>query len=272
MHLLFYYYYNYYRISLPEVYSQDNYHLGSIYCLGWNNQSDLLASGSNDRTINLLYKRADQYEQCGTLKNPGGVVREVMFINEDYLVGVGGSGLRLMSPFRLTVTYQSVCSEHIYCVCQIDENVLVTGNELGCINVWDIRHQYPIQMHKPISNYTCVTSIDYNKNNDDITFSTNTGWCYTLPYNSLGNVNPVNMWLPHGNDECRSVRYSPDGLWILTGSYNGAVCLTNTKTHEYTKICQHEDKVIQARWCNSDQTVIATSSADKTVRLWKLNL
>ncbi len=256
-------------MSLPELYTHNDYHTGSIYCLEWNTKSDLLASGSNDRNINLLYKGTDHYERCGTLKNPGGILRELLFLNNNQLVGVGGNGLSIMSPYRLTIIYRSTCNEHIYCVCPIEETIMATGDELGCVNLWDTRQRYPVYTHRPLAEYTAVTSIDYNNNN--ITFSTNTGRCYTILYNCMGS-NPINTWLPHGNEECRTIRYSPDGKWLLTGSYNGQVSLTNTVTSEYIKICQHNDKVIQARWCCSDQNIIATSSADKTVCLWKLNL
>lgn len=263
-------------MTLEEVYHHNNYHLGSIYCLAWNKESDLLASGSNDRNINLLYKRVDscRYEPCGSIRNPGGVVREVEFV-DDGLVGVGGGGLRIMSPERLTITYQSTTEKHTFCVCSIEDRILATGDEAGCVNIWDIRQRSPVYTYNaPLdrstatAEYSAVTSIDFN--NDNLSFATNSGWCYTLIYSCMGKE-PVNRWSPHGNAECRSLRYSSNGDWIVTGSYSGSVGVTNTDTLEHTNICEHSDKVIQARVYQSmEQLIMATASADKTACLWKL--
>ena len=246
--------------------------MGSIYCLAWNKDSDLLASGSNDRTINLLYRRArsSYYEPCGTIGNLGGIVRELEFRRES-LIGVGGDGLWTMSPERLTRTYHSCLETHMFCVCSIDDNVLATGDTEGKLIVWDTRQRSPVHIHTPSAEYSSITSVDFNKS--QLSYSTNTGHCYSLSYTTLGKEEPLSQWSPHGmGDECRSLRYSPNGDWILTGSYNGSVCLTNSTTMEHTKICEHQNKVIQARWYPEKHTdfIIATSSVDRTVCLWKV--
>lgn len=263
--------------SLDEVYRRPDYHLGSIYCLSWNASNNLLASGSNDRMINLLYKvqGSSRYEPCGTIKNSGGVVRELKFF-DNYLVGVGAGGVRVMNPERLSVTYQSSTNDHTFCVCPIEPHVLVTGDEKGCVTIWDTRQPSPAYVHHSIDHaFDSVTSIDHH--NGNISYSTNTGVCYSLQYNHMKSRSVLN-WYPHGKTECRSLRYSLNGEWLLTGSYDNTVCVTNANTLVYTTVCQHNDKVIQARWCPTQQlhdsstSIIATTSADKTTKLWRLTL
>lgn len=36
------------------VFKRAKHHKGSIYCIGWNSTGDLIATGSNDKTIRML--------------------------------------------------------------------------------------------------------------------------------------------------------------------------------------------------------------------------
>lgn len=84
---------------------------------------------------------------------------------------------------------------------------------------------------------------------------------------------PVTTFQPHSMD-CRSIRFSPDSKYILTGSYDASIALTTVQYNLDTKIqllsqtvATHKDKVIQCRWHPSQYTFLS-SSADKTVALW----
>ncbi len=254
------------------MYRHNKWHVGSIYCLAWSPPSDLLATGSNDRMINLLYKRPAEsmsYEPCGNILNPDGVVRELQFIPEG-LVAVGGGGLRVLSPERLTITYQSLSTDHTHCVCSLGDKLLATGDSTGRVTIWDIRQRVPVDCHAPLGNYTCVTSIDYSRGN--IAFSTDTGTCYTFPFGGMASRG-YQQWKPHGDTKVRSLRYSPEGVWLLTGADSGTVCVTDSTTLQHSIVCRHEKKAIQARWWlpgNIATPTIATCSADATSCIWKL--
>lgn len=106
----------------------------------------------------------------------------------------------------------------------------------------------------------------------------------------------VQVYRPHSSD-VRSVRFSPGAHYLLTGSYDTKVMVTNLQgrpasaaaasaktafnprticTGDLTKqlplntVGEHGDKVIQCRWHTQDLSFLS-SSADRTVTLWTQN-
>ena len=164
----------------------------------------------------------------------------------------------MIDTSRVSVLNQYDTVAQVLSVVPIDSNTVVSGG--GCVKIWDIRSHsaaHVITMPHP------VTSLTYCHSN--LACSTTSGDCHTL---SLSTNTTVSRWRPHIS-ECRSIRYSPCGKYLLTSSYDKTVCLTNTSTMQYTTLCCHNNKVIQSRWHPSG-SVIATTSADKTASFWRL--
>jgi len=95
------------------------------------------------------------------------------------------------------------------------------------------------------------------------------------PGRSLHYISPfqVQIFRPHG-DEVRTVRCSNAAYYLLSGSYDRRVVITDirgdlTTPLTYLPIAEHKDKVIQCRWHPHDFTFISTS-ADRTACLWAL--
>jgi len=75
---------------------------GSIYCLGWSPDGNLLATGSNDKTVKLTrfedVSRQDQFKNCQEIELTmhDGTVRDICFIedlsNKSSLLVSGGAG------------------------------------------------------------------------------------------------------------------------------------------------------------------------------------
>ena len=75
----------------------------------------------------------------------------------------------------------------------------------------------------------------------------------------------------------RSVRASPNALYLLSGGYDNRLVLTDLQG-DLTQsplpsvvVAQHEDKVISGRWHpDPAEFSFVSTSADKTCALWTL--
>lgn len=82
----------------------------------------------------------------------------------------------------------------------------------------------------------------------------------------------LQLFTPHTMD-CRSVRFSPDNNFLLTGSYDTSIIMMDIRKDlefnipPYTVVAHHRDKVIQCRW-HPSLLAFLSSSADRTVNLW----
>ena len=252
--------------SLPLLYQQPGYHRGSIYCLAWWKDS-LLASGSNDQTIRLLsHSPEGQFTSQGLLTGFKNTIREVVFMPSGLLLscGAGGNGLRLSDCQQGSAvqTFHGHSSQ-VLAVTSLDEHRFASGGEDGTVKLWDVRCS-----SNPTSSLSlpqAVTSLSSHSNH--LACSTTAGACHLIEMSS--GLSLQNSFSP-STSECRSIRYSSSGSWLLTGSYSGEVGLAHSFSFLWQPICSHNDKVIQCRWHPSG-SLIATTGADKTARVWKLH-
>lgn len=248
--------------SLKEIYCHPDYHCGSIYCLDWCGNT-LLASGSNDQSIKLLNYTDDTFTLVGDIGNCGATIRELSFLpnTTSTLLTCGSNGLQLVDLENLKVSRDFKTFERpLLSLSPIDENTFLTGSEDGYIIYWDRRcTQSPSQLYTSPSNP--ITSLSVHK--DIISCAIGSGGCVTL---SLSSKDIINQWSPH-TGECRSIRYSPNGQWILSSSYDGSVCITSGRSYKWECFTQLTNKVIQSRWHPSGD-LVACTSADKTASFW----
>lgn len=251
--------------SLPLLYQQPGYHRGSIYCLAWWKDS-LLASGSNDQTIRLLsHSPEKQFTNQGLLTGFKSTIREVSFMPTGLLLscGIGGNGLRLSDcQQKSTVQTFHGHSSQILAVTSLDEHRFASGGEDATVKLWDVRCS-----SSPTSSLSFSHAVTSLSSHDNLlACSTTAGTCHLIDMSS--GLSLQNTFSPT-KDECRSIRYSPNGSWIMTGSYSGEVSLAHSSSLYWQPVCKHTDKVIQCRWHTSG-SLIATAGADKTARVWKL--
>ncbi|KAL4123750.1 hypothetical protein PRIC2_009598 [Phytophthora ramorum] len=75
--------------------------------------------------------------------------------------------------------------------------------------------------------------------------------------------------VPH-EDECRSVRWSPGGRWLLSAAFDGTLCVmqaSNSTLQPVASYHKHYGKVLQAQW-HPTEPAFVSSGADKRVKLW----
>lgn len=81
------------------LFKRNRHHKGSIYCAAWSNTGDMLATGSNDKTIKVLHFDPENCTQVGPemeLNIHGGTVRDLVFATRSggtSLLVSGGAGL-----------------------------------------------------------------------------------------------------------------------------------------------------------------------------------
>ena len=252
--------------SLIELCSKAEYHRGSIYCLDWLYDSSLLASGSNDQSIHLMSCTDSLFQQVADLRDFGGTVRELRFLPSSKSLVACGNGsrpLQLLDVERFVVTQDFKSTESLLLsVTPIDTNTFICGGEKGSVVIWDVRCMTSSSLLHSFSHP--VTSLSAHE--DELACSTSSGTCYNI---SLKSSSIIKEWSPH-SEECRSIRHSPDGGWILSSSYDGSVVLSDAGSYQCLVVTRFSNKVIQSRW-DTTGGLFACTSADKTVSFWKNN-
>lgn len=236
----------------------------------------MLASGSNDKTVSLLTVLSDSgtSELSFKLGRPfplnKGTIRDVVFTRDGLLVYGGG-----ISP-EIHVMDIATCQSQVSLLGHTDQvltldilpgGLLASGGQDKMVLLWDTRSQQPVSTLVAESAVASMTS----SGNQLVTAHLD-GSCAVYDLNTFKRLSTYSAH----SQECRSVRYQPktrqrhtDKTWVLSSSYDKTVCLTNTDNLQWTKLCQHEDKVIQCRW-HPEGKLFASTGADKKACIWSL--
>lgn len=80
------------------LFKRNRHHKGSIYCIAWNNSGNLLATGSNDKSIKVVNFDAENCTQIGPemeMNIHSGTVRDLAFASRSggsNVIVSGGAG------------------------------------------------------------------------------------------------------------------------------------------------------------------------------------
>ncbi len=235
----------------------------------------LLASGSNDQSIRLLsYDPTSQNSDetacvsLGQMKIHKGTIRDLVFTLEGLLVsgGVGDNIIKISNPSTgqiVNTLYGHF--DQILGLYVVKENIIASASQDKSVKLWDLRMG---QAYATIKHPHSVTSIATNTYTNQIASALLDGACTVHDLNTL---KPISVYNAH-SDECRTVRYSSSSEpspWLLTGSYDGTICVADTKTFEWQQVAQHRDKVVQCRW-RTQSALFASTGADNRACFWRL--
>ncbi|CAF0845612.1 unnamed protein product [Brachionus calyciflorus] len=267
------------------LYKKSKHHYGSIYCVAWNPSGNLIATGSNDKTIKLIKFSPDLTEDTESeveLTYHNGTVRDLTFMQQEdnnILISGGAGDCKihvLDCQTQQTLRIYSGHSAHIYSLYTWTgtKNVFVSGSQDKTCRFWDLRTPESIQLVAPSTNIALqgspVASVTVDPSGLLLATGHEDSACCL--YDIRGS-RIVQIYKPHTSD-IRSVRFSSNAYYLLTASYDNKINITDlhgdlSKPLSWSTVAQHNDKVIQAKWHPTQMSFVSTS-ADRTSMVWSL--
>ncbi|XP_042904545.1 WD repeat-containing protein 47 [Parasteatoda tepidariorum] len=274
-------------VHQPTVlYKKVKHHKGSIYCLAWSPNGELLATGSNDKTVKLM---KFNIETCNVDSNEAeltmhdGTVRDMCFIEDttsksSLLISGGAGDCKIYVTDCETATpFQALSghSGHILALYTWGGAMFVSGSQDRTIRFWDVRTKGCVHLvtPPPLSGSgpgSPVATICVDPSGRLLVSGQEDATC--MLYDIRGG-RCIQYFKPHTSD-IRTARFSPRAYYLLTGSYDHKVGLIDlqgdlTQPLPMVVVAEHSDKVIQGRWHPTEFSFL-TTSADKTATLWAL--
>lgn len=261
------------------MYTKHKHHKGSIYCVAWSPMGDLLATGSNDKTIKMFQYNMDMNAQGPEMELSfhDGTVRDMVFmqdtINRSSLLISGGAGdckiyvtdCETGMPVRAMAGH----SGHVYALHSWGGCMFVSGSADKTARFWDLRASTAITV-VPGSTASAFASVCVDPSGRLLASGHEDG--SVMLYDIRGSRG-IQSFRPHSG-ECRTVRFSMNAFYLLTGSYDKKIIMTDMhgdllRPLPSVVVAEHEDKVIQCRW-HPSQLAFISSSADRHVTCWGL--
>ncbi|NXS11222.1 WDR47 protein, partial [Neodrepanis coruscans] len=259
-------------------FKRNKHHKGSIYCVAWSPCGQLLATGSNDKYVKVLPFNAETCNATGPdleFSMHDGTIRDLAFME-----GPESGGAILISAGAGDCNiYTTDCQRgqglhalsghtgHILALYTWSGWMIASGSQDKTVRFWDLRVPSCVR----VVGTTAVASVAVDPSGRLLATGQEDSSC--MLYDIRGG-RMVQSYHPHSSD-VRSVRFSPGAHYLLTGSYDMKIKVTDlqgdlTKQLPLMVVGEHKDKVIQCRWHTQDLSFLS-SSADRTVTLWTYN-
>ena len=268
--------------TIGMIFEQKEHHHGSIFCIDWSSSGKLLATGSNDKTIKLMNipklveennKRIIPDNETLQLRITGnqGTVRSLCFEpTNDLVLLSANTGERTIKIWDTIKGINVACLEghnsDVNSVKWSNDSLLFASCSLDkTIRFWDIRENKNINILSGIQ-YSNINDISiFSKGNSTIVAVGHTDGLVTIWDYSKKSV--IKEIYEH-NEEVRSVAFSPDGKYLLSGSFDSTIKIYDIANNFFNigKL-EHGDKVVSCKW-HPEIPLIVSTSADKTARVW----
>ena len=270
--------------SISLLFEQKNYHFGSIFSIDWSPSGHLLATGSNDKTIKLmtipeLYltnnndkKILDDNETTEVqITGNQGTVRSLCFEpNNDNILLSANSGentIKLWDTLKgVNIGYLEGHNSDVNSVKWSNDSQLFASCALDkTVRFWDIREN---------KNINILSAIQYANINDIAIFSSSNNIIVAVGHTD----GLMTIWdyskqcvikeIYEHNEQIRSVAFSPDGKYLLSGAFDSKIKIYDVNNNfNFIGEIEHGDKVVSCKW-HPDIPLIISTSADKTARVW----
>ncbi|KAJ8666984.1 hypothetical protein QAD02_008646 [Eretmocerus hayati] len=268
------------------LFKRTKHHKGSIYCLAWTPDGQLMATGSNDKTVKLMRFNADTSNLEGQeveLTMHDGTVRDLCFLEDtsnksSLLISAGAGDCKIYVTDCATGTpFQALSghSGHVLSLYNWGGAMFVSGSQDKTVRFWDLRTRGCVNMITPITVPgsrvgSPVASLCVDPSGRLLVSGHEDSSCVLF---DIRGGRMVQCFKPHASD-IRSIRFSPSAYYLLTGGYDNKLVLTDlqgdlTMPLPSVVVAQHQDKVISGRWHPTEFSFLSTS-ADKTATLWAL--
>lgn len=270
-------------------------HRGSIYCASFNQAGNLLATGSNDQTVQVIQynSRSGLPEKCEyKLTMHSGTIRDLCFMqggdeqDSTWLLTAGAgdneiylTDCKTMKPFTMFRGHEStIMSLH----CWNSPTTFASGSLDGTIRLWDTRTKRCVSMTSTKSAHPKIegainqtekipVGVVRVENSGHLLASGHSdGKC--MLYDIRGG-NILQLFKAH-DDEIRSLNFSPKNYYLLTASYDRKIKLLDlqgdlTKRLPSVDVAIQDDKIVQTAWHPYDYNFV-TTSADGRAILWTM--
>ncbi|KAK8379928.1 hypothetical protein O3P69_019745 [Scylla paramamosain] len=223
------------------LYKRTKHHKGSIYCLAWSPLGDLIATGSNDKTVKLMRFNADACSMDGQeieLAMHDGTVRDMCFVedtsNKSSLLISGGAGdCKIYVTDCATGTpFQALSGHtgHILALHTWGGAMFVSGSQDRTVRFWDLRTRGCVNVITPAATptkaCTCgapVASLCVDPSGRLLVTGHEDAVCCLF---DVRGSRIIQAFRPHGAD-VRSIRFSPSAYYLLTAGYDNKLVLTD---------------------------------------------
>ena len=257
--------------QLPQV--QENWsaelqvlegHTDLVQSVAFSSDGQLLASGSDDNTIQLWDPVTGALQQ--TLKGHTDYIRSVAFSPDSQLLASGSSDKTVQLWDPATGTPQKMLEGHTGSVQSVafspDNQLLASGSDDKTVQLWDPATGTPKQTLKGHTDW--VRSVAFSPNGQLLASGSSDKrvWLWNLATGT-----PQKMLEGH-TGSVRSVAFSPDGQLLASGSDDNTIQLWDPATGAFQQILKGHTGPVYSVVFSPDGQLLASGSSDKTIQLW----